>query len=55
MEVDGYWHFPEKRAKEQERERLFEHCGVRVYRFDAQLCDRDPEAVVNELMELISK
>lgn len=55
LEVDGYWHFAEKRAKEHERERMFEHLGVRVYRFDAKLCDRDPEAVVNEFIELISK
>jgi len=50
-----YWHFPEKRAKEHERERLFEHSGVRVYRFDAKLCSINPEAVVSELIELMSK
>ncbi|MFB2833466.1 DUF559 domain-containing protein, partial [Floridanema evergladense] len=55
LEVDGYWHLPEKRAKEHERERMFEHLGVRVYRFDAKLCDRNPEAIVNEFIELISK
>jgi uncharacterized protein YjbI with pentapeptide repeats len=54
LEVDGYWHLPEKRAKEHERERLFEHSGVRVYRFDATLCEQDPHAVVSELMDLIS-
>lgn len=54
LEVDGYWHLPEKRAKEHERERLFEHSGVRVYRFDAKLCEQDPHAVVSELMDLMS-
>lgn len=34
---------------------MFEHLGVRVYRFDAKLCDNNPEAVVNEFIELISK
>lgn len=54
LEVDGYWHLPEKRAKEHERERLFEHSGVRVHRFDATLCEQDPHAVVSELMDLIN-
>jgi hypothetical protein len=55
LEIDGYWHFPEKRAKEHERERLFEHSGIRVFRFDAKLCEKNPEAVVSELIELMSK
>ena len=54
LEVDGYWHKPEKRAKEHERERLFERSGVRVHRFDANLCELDPQAVVSELMDLMS-
>ena len=54
LEVDGYWHKPEKRAKEHERERLFERSGVRVHRFDANLCELDPHAVVSELMDLMS-
>jgi uncharacterized protein YjbI with pentapeptide repeats len=54
LEVDGYWHLPEKRAKEHERERLFERSGVRVHRFDATLCEQDPHAVVSELMDLIN-
>ena len=55
LEIDGYWHFPEKRAKEHERERLFEHSGIRVYRFDAKLCEKNPESVVSELIELMSQ
>jgi very-short-patch-repair endonuclease len=54
LEVDGYWHKPQKRAKEHERERLFEHSGIRVHRFDATLCEIDPHAVVSELMNLMS-
>jgi uncharacterized protein YjbI with pentapeptide repeats len=54
LEVDGYWHLPEKRAKEQERERLFEHSGVRVHRFDAPVCELDPQAVVSELIDLMN-
>ncbi|HEY9636694.1 MAG TPA: pentapeptide repeat-containing protein [Coleofasciculaceae cyanobacterium] len=54
LEVDGYWHLPQKRAKEHERERLFEHSGVRVHRFDASLCEHDPHAVVSELLDLIN-
>ncbi len=54
LEVDGYWHLPEKRAKEHERERLFEHSGVRVHRFDANLCEQDSHSVVSELMDLMS-
>lgn len=54
LEVDGFWHLPEKRAKEHERERLFEHSGVRVHRFDASVCEQDPHAVVSELMDLIN-
>jgi hypothetical protein len=54
LEVDGYWHKPEKRAKEHERERLFERSGVRVHRFEATLCELDPHAVVSELMDLIN-
>ena len=54
LEVDGYWHLPEKRASEHERERLFEHSGVRVHRFDANLCEIDPHAVVSELIDLMS-
>jgi very-short-patch-repair endonuclease len=55
LEIDGYWHFPQKRAKEHERERLFEHSGIRVYRLDAELCEKNPETVVSELIELMSK
>jgi uncharacterized protein YjbI with pentapeptide repeats len=54
LEVDGYWHKPEKRAKEHERERLFEHSGVRVHRFDANLCEQNPQAVISELIDLMS-
>jgi uncharacterized protein YjbI with pentapeptide repeats len=54
LEVDGYWHLPEKRAKEHERERLFEHSGIRVHRFDANLCEQDSHAVVSELIDLMS-
>jgi uncharacterized protein YjbI with pentapeptide repeats/very-short-patch-repair endonuclease len=54
LEVDGYWHLPEKRAKEHERERLFEHSGFRVHRFDANLCEQDPHTVVSELINLMS-
>jgi uncharacterized protein YjbI with pentapeptide repeats/very-short-patch-repair endonuclease len=54
LEVDGFWHLPEKRAKEHERERLFEHSGVRVHRFEASACEQDPHAVVSELMDLMS-
>ncbi|BAY09935.1 DUF559 domain-containing protein [Calothrix sp. NIES-2098] len=55
LEIDGYWHLPQKRAKEHERERLFEHSGVRVHRFDAELCENEPEAVVSELIELMTQ
>jgi very-short-patch-repair endonuclease len=55
LEIDGYWHFPEKRAKEHQRERLFEHSGIRVYRFDAKVCSENPDAVVSGLLELMSK
>jgi uncharacterized protein YjbI with pentapeptide repeats len=54
LEVDGFWHLPQKRAKEHERERLFERSGVRVHRFDATLCEQDPYAVVSELLDLIN-
>ena len=55
VEIDGPFHTPEKRATEQERERVFEHSGVRVYRFDSKRCDKNPDAVVEEFLELLSK
>jgi hypothetical protein len=54
LEVDGYWHLQEKRAKEHERERMFERNGMRVHRFEASLCELDPHAVVSELIDLIN-
>ncbi len=54
LEIDGFWHSPERRVKEHERERLFERSGVRVHRFDASLCEQDPHAVVSELLDLIN-
>ncbi len=54
LEVDGYWHLPQKRAKEHERERMFERSGMRVHRFEASLCELDPHAVVSELIDLIN-
>jgi uncharacterized protein YjbI with pentapeptide repeats len=54
LEVDGYWHLPQKRAQEHARERVFEHSGVRVHRFEASLCEQDPHAVVSELIDLIN-
>jgi very-short-patch-repair endonuclease len=54
LEVDGYWHLQEKRAKEHERERMFERSGMRVHRFEASLCELDPHAVVSELIDLIN-
>ena len=54
LEVDGYWHLPQKRAKEHERERMFERSGMRVHRFEASVCELDPHAVVSELIDLIN-
>jgi very-short-patch-repair endonuclease len=34
---------------------VFEHSGVRVYRFDSKRCDKNPDAVVEEFLELLSK
>ncbi|MFW6357606.1 MAG: pentapeptide repeat-containing protein, partial [Chroococcales cyanobacterium] len=55
LEVDGPSHTIKRRAEEQERERDFEHCGVRVYRFDWKRCDEQPDNVVREFIELLSK
>jgi hypothetical protein len=54
VEIDGPFHTPEKRAIEQERERVFERSGVRVYRFDSQQCDKNPDAIVEEFVQLLS-
>lgn len=55
IEVDDPSHTSKRRVKEQERERYFEHSGVRVYRFDSKRCDEQPDNVVRELLELLSK
>ncbi|BAY15066.1 pentapeptide repeat protein [Anabaenopsis circularis NIES-21] len=54
LEVDGHYHRPENRAKEQERERQFQFQGIRaVYRFDASRCYQEPDTVVSEFLKLI--
>ena len=53
LEVDGFYHTPERRVEEQERERDFERNGVRIYRFDSKKCYREPNKVVDEFLELL--
>ncbi|OUL25440.1 hypothetical protein BV378_15320 [Nostoc sp. RF31YmG] len=54
LEVDGHYHTPERRVEEQERERLFRHHGIRVIeRFDASRCDKYPQEVVKEFLQII--
>ncbi|NEQ73360.1 MAG: DUF559 domain-containing protein [Okeania sp. SIO2C9] len=53
LEVDGFYHTPERRVEEQERERDFERNGVRVYRFGAKKCYQETNKVVDEFLELL--
>ena len=53
LEVDGFCHTPERRVEEQERERYFERNGVRLYRFDSKKCEKEPDKVVDEFLELL--
>ncbi|WP_168186683.1 DUF559 domain-containing protein [Hydrocoleum sp. CS-953] len=53
LEVDGFYHTPERRVEEQERERDFERNGVRIYRFDSEKCYQEPQTVVDEFLELL--
>jgi len=57
LEVDGHsFHPPERSAAEHERDRLFHHHGVVwVQRFDATRCYNQPDSVVREFLELLSK
>ncbi|MEH2430715.1 MAG: pentapeptide repeat-containing protein [Nostoc sp.] len=56
MEVDGPYHTPLTRVDEQERERFFQHHGIRVIqRFDAKSCEDKPHEVVREFLQLIEK
>jgi hypothetical protein len=55
IEVDGRYHTAYRRVEEQQRERVFEHSGVRVYRFDAKRCHDQPDNVVREFIELLDK
>lgn len=56
LEVDGFYHKPERRVDEQERERLFRHYAIRVIeRFDASRCDKQPDEVVREFLQMIEK
>ena len=55
LETDGPHHTPQRRVEEQERERIFEHSGVRVYRFDSKKCENQPDKIVREFLELLNK
>ncbi|MEH1953643.1 pentapeptide repeat-containing protein [Nostoc sp.] len=54
LEVDGPWHTPSRRVEEQERERLFRFHGIRVVeRFDSKKCEKQPNEVVKEFLQMI--
>ncbi|MBD2415318.1 DUF3102 domain-containing protein [Nostoc calcicola FACHB-3891] len=56
LEVDGPFHTPERRVEEQERERYFRNCGIRVIeRFDYKRCEKEPLAVVEEFLLIMRK
>ena len=56
LEVDGPFHTPERRVEEQERERHFRNCGIRVIeRFDYKRCEKEPEQVVEEFLLIMRK
>ncbi|MEB3340433.1 hypothetical protein [Okeania sp.] len=53
IQVDGVYHGPEIRVEEQQKERDFERNGIRVFRFDSEVCYNNPRKVVDEFLELI--
>jgi uncharacterized protein YjbI with pentapeptide repeats len=54
LEVDGPFHTPDRRVKEQERERLFKMHGIRVVeRFDAARCETQPDEVVKQFLSIL--
>lgn len=56
LEVDGIYHTPTRRVEEQERERFFRHHRVLIVeRFDAERCYNQPDNVVREFLELLTK
>ena len=57
LEVDGEpFHTPANAAQDHERDRLFEHHGVRfVQHYQAQRCYQEPQQVVTEFLELLVK
>ena len=55
LEVDGFWHPPERRVDEQKRERVFRLKGIRVYeRYEDTRCYNEPESVVEEFLQIMS-
>jgi len=57
LEVDGEpFHPPSRTAKDHERDRLFKTHGIRVVEhFDATKCFEDPNAVVQQFLEILKK
>lgn len=57
LEIDGEpFHPPSRAAHDHERDRLFRSHGVRVVEhFDASRCFSDPDVVVREFLQLLSK
>lgn len=56
LEVDGPYHTSTRRVEEQERERLFRHYRILIVeRFNDKKCYGQPDNVVREFLELLSK
>ena len=57
LEVDGEpFHPPAMAAEDHERQRLFQHHGIRVFqRYRSSTCYDDPHGVVREFLQLLSK
>jgi Protein of unknown function (DUF559) len=53
LEVDGNLAHDRRAADDHARDRLFEHHGVRTWRFPAEQCYRDPDDVVAEFLHLL--
>ncbi|NES68255.1 MAG: leucine-rich repeat protein [Okeania sp. SIO2D1] len=54
LEVDGPFHTPKTRREEQEIEADFENHGIRIFRFDADECSKNPSAVVDKFLERLN-
>lgn len=57
LEVDGKpFHEPTRKADDNERDRQFHRYGVRaIYHFDANRCLQEPQQVVAEFLDLLTK